>query len=235
MLEQLDASRPEHGDQRVHEAARIGRSVAREHEAGADVVGQGRHEAADIATVQQRARDRGRPAQPCAPARRGSARPDGHRGTGRRSPRPPPRRPRSPPTAKQLGLTAGERGEGGPPSLELPRRGRPDEPDRPARQRRDRARADAQRAVTVHQRAGGVAEHAWPRQRRQQRRAQEAGVAPGRARAQRGRVDNRDLGAALVQRERTGQADQTSADDDDRCRRHGAGRYSGPASGGPEE
>ena len=235
MLEQPDASRSEHVDQRVHEAARIGGPVAREHEPGADVARQCRHEAPDIAPVQQRP---GTGNAECIHLLQLGVEALGQPGVVERDDDLPARghlHPARRQAVEHLGLAADERREGGPPGLELPRRGRPHEPDPPAGHRRDRAWADAQRAVSVHQCSGGVAEHAGPRQRRQQRRAEEAGVASGGARAQRGSVDDRDLGAALVQRERAGQADQTSADDEDRCRRHGAGRYSGPASGGPEE
>ena len=51
---------------------------------------------------------------------------------------------------------------------------------------------------------------------------EEPGVATRRSRTEPGAVDERDGRAALVQRQRAGQADEAAADDDDGLRRHAA-------------
>ena len=53
MLEQLDAPRPEHGDEAVDEPSGVDGAVAGQHEARPDVVREGRHHGADACAVEQ--------------------------------------------------------------------------------------------------------------------------------------------------------------------------------------
>ena len=89
VLEQLDTSRARStATSESTIAPRVRRPVAREHEAGPDVVGQGGHQATEPVPVQHLTGSAGPRASPCAAAPRGSARPAPRRGTARRSPRP---------------------------------------------------------------------------------------------------------------------------------------------------
>ena len=222
VLEHPHPAAPEHRDEIVDEPAGVYRSVAGQQEAGAHVTGEGRYQRAQLPAVHQRRRRRcterdhrrevveQRLGEGDVVERHGHRVAALHGDAGgdesvdqRRGPR----------------VEADEGGAGGgEPAL----RARSRELHHPRGEAGELVRADAHRAGRVGHRAEGRPEHARARQRADERRTEEAGVAARRSAAERGDVDHGDLGAPFGEREGGVQADKSAAEDEYRGPRHGA-------------
>ena len=216
VLEESHVARPQDVDDRVDVTARVDRAVARHDQAGADVIGDGRREPADLVAVDDPVGDARTELDhrlQCLEVMLGlgdvvvgdeelAAERDG-RALGRQA-------------LEDRRAVAVELGQRGAARL-VPRcRAVAGERQQPRRHPRYCLRKDAQRARRIAQRLQRVADRAGRGQRLDDGRAHESGVAACRAAAERGVVDDGDLGARLGEEQRRRQADEPAADDDDR-------------------
>ena len=165
MVEQQDVPRPERGDEAVDISSGVDGAVAGQDEARPDVVREGRHHRADAFAVEQ--------LPGTVDAERAHALQLGVEAFGERQ---VVERDDDVLAARDVDSERGElrqaiveiraeRGERSLTRVEARPVGRPEEADAPSEHRRDRARTDAQRAVTSDQRLRGRAQHARPRER----------------------------------------------------------------------